>query len=144
MTREETNQIRNLIRESPRTIWGYWPFIFPVLIVIVGIAVNVALVVYWERKMPDLEVLFKRGTRVEPVWDSQFVRKAVLMTSLSITITFVLLAFLARIAFRQVGLLRAAGRVVGIADGQPDGAANGSQPIRSETNRTSGTAGSRR
>ena len=28
--------------------------------------------------------------------------------------------------------------------GQPDGAANGSQPIRSETNRTSGAAGSRR
>ena len=28
--------------------------------------------------------------------------------------------------------------------GEPDGAANGSQPIRSETNRTSGAAGSRR
>ncbi len=28
--------------------------------------------------------------------------------------------------------------------GQPDGAANGSQPIRSETNSTSGAAGSRR
>jgi hypothetical protein len=27
---------------------------------------------------------------------------------------------------------------------QPDGAANGSQPVRSETNRTSGAAGSRR
>jgi hypothetical protein len=27
---------------------------------------------------------------------------------------------------------------------EPDGAANGSQPIRSETNRTSGAAGSRR
>jgi hypothetical protein len=39
-----------------------------------------------------------------------------------------------------------AGATVGFADslGQPDGAANGSQPIRSETNRTSGAAGSRR
>jgi uncharacterized protein (TIGR03067 family) len=31
-----------------------------------------------------------------------------------------------------------------IRTGQPDGAANGSQPIRSETNRTTSTAGSRR
>jgi hypothetical protein len=31
-----------------------------------------------------------------------------------------------------------------ISTGQPDGAANGSQPIRSETNRTSSAAGSRR
>lgn len=144
MTGEETNQIRYLIHKSPRTIWGYWPFIIPVLIVIVGIAVNVALVTYWEMKMPDLEVLFKRGTWVEPVWDSQLVRRVILITSLSITWAFVLLACLARIAFRQVGLLRAAARDLGIEDGQSDGAANGRQPIRLETNSTSSAADPRR
>ena len=144
MTGEETVQIRNLIRKSPRSVWAYLPFVFPVLIVIVGVAVNIALVIYFEKKAPDLQVLFKLGSKVEPVWDSQMIREVTLMTSLSITVTFLLLAFLARISFRQVGLLRAAAKDLGIEDGQPDGAANGSQPIRSETNRTSGAAGSRR
>lgn len=135
MTGEETNQIRNAIRKSPRTIWGYWPFIVPVLIVIVGIAVIVALVAYWETRMPDLEVLFKRGAKVVPVWDSQLVREAVMTTAMSITGTFVLLAFLARIAFKQIGLLRAAAKDLGIEDSQEVGA-NGSQPIRPETNQT--------
>ena len=144
MTGEQTVQIRNLIRKSPRTVWAYLPFVFPVLIVIVGVAVNITLVIYFEKKAPDLQVLFKLGSKVEPVWDSQLIRKLVLMTSLSITVTFVLLAFLARLTFRQVVLLRAAARDLGIEDGQQDGAANRSQPVRPETNRTSAAAGSGR
>jgi hypothetical protein len=70
MTGEQTVRIRNLIRKSPRTIWAYLPFVFPILIVIVGVAVNVALVIYFEKKAPDLQVLFKLGSKVEPVWDS--------------------------------------------------------------------------
>lgn len=143
MTGEQRVQLRNLIRKSPRTVWAYLPFVFPVLIVIVGVAANFALVIYFEKKAPDLQILFKLGSKVEPVWDSQMIRKVVLRTCLSITVTFVLLAFLARIAFRQVGLLKAAAKDLGIEDGQ-DGTANGSQPIRSETNRTSVVAGSDR
>jgi len=37
---------------------------------------------------------------------------------LSITVTFILLAFLARLAFRQVTLLKAAASDLGIVDGQ--------------------------
>ena len=144
MTGEETVLIRSLIRKSPRSIWGYLPFVFPVVMVIVGVAVNIALMIYFEKKAPDLEVLFKLGSKVEPIWDSQLIRKVVLITSLSITVTFVLLAFLARIAFRQVGLLRAAAKDLRIGDYQQDGAANRSKSVRPETNPTSAAAGSGR
>ncbi len=142
MTGEETTQIRGLIRKAPRTVWGYLPFVFPVLMVIVGIAVIAGLVLYFETKAPDLQVLFKLGTKVEPVWDSQLIREVVIVTALSITVTFVLLAFLARMTFRQVGLLRAAAKDLRIEDGQPDGSASGSQPVGPETNRASSAAGS--
>ena len=144
MTGEQTVQIRTLIRKSPRTVWGYLPFVVPVLVVIAGVAVNIALVFYFEKKAPNMQVLFKLGSKVEPVWDRQMIRKVVLITSLSITATFALLALLARIAFRQVGLLRAAAKDLGITDGQQEGPADGCQPVRSETNRTSAAAGPRR
>ncbi len=144
MTGEEATQIRSLVRKAPRTVWVYLPFVFPVLMVLVGIAINVGLVIHFEKKAPDLQVLFKRGSKVEPVWDSQLIREVVMVTSLSFTVTFALLAFLARLAFRQLGLLRAAAKDLGIEDGQPDGAANRSQPVRSETNQTSVAAGSGR
>ena len=114
MTGEETNQIRDVIHKSPRTIWGYWPFVFPILFLIVGVAIVVALVMYFERKAPDLQVLFKLGTKVEPVWDGQLIREAVMATALSVIMTFGLLAYLARTAFRQVSLLRAAAKDLGI------------------------------
>ncbi len=144
MTGEETNQIRNLIRRSPRTIWGYWPFAFLILILIVGVAVIIALVIYFERKAPDLQVLFKLGTKVEPIWDSQLIRKAVMTTVMSIVATSGLLVFLARTAFRQINLLRAAAKDLGIEDTQQSGAADGRQPSSSEANRMSGAAGPRR
>ncbi len=144
MTGEETNQIRDLIRKSPRTIWGYWPFVFPILILIVGVVIIVALVVYFERKAPDLQVLFKLGTREEPVWDSQLIREAVMTTVMSIIVTFGLLAFLAWTAFRLTRLLRAAAKELGIEDGEQGGAADGGQPSSSEASRMSGAAGPRR
>jgi len=118
MTGEQTVQLRDLIRKSPPKIWGYLPFIFPVLMVILGVAANIALVIYFQKKAPDLQVLFKHGSNIEPVWDSEMIQKVVLITVLAITTTFVLLAFLARIVFRQVGLLRAAAKDLGIEDGQ--------------------------
>jgi hypothetical protein len=141
MTGEEVNRIRKLVRTTPPTIWGYLPFVFPTVIVVVGIAVNIGLVIHFERKAPDLQVLFRLGKKVEPVWDSQLVREVVMITALSITSTFGLLAALARINYRQVGLLRAAARDLGIEKGQPDGPANRGQPVGTSTNRTSDAAG---
>jgi hypothetical protein len=66
---------------------------------------------------PELEVLFRRGTRIEPVWDSQLVQKAVLVTSLSITVTFMLFIFLARLAFRYATLLKTVAKDAGIDEG---------------------------
>lgn len=128
MTAEQTNQIRDVLRKSPRTIWGYWPFVFPMLVLIVCTGIIVALVMYFERKAPDLQVLFKSGTKVEPVWDSQLIRETVMITVLSITATFGLLAFLAWTVFKQVNLLRAAAKDLGIEDGQ-NGTADGSRPL---------------
>ncbi|HZR16430.1 MAG TPA: hypothetical protein VFE51_03815 [Verrucomicrobiae bacterium] len=118
-----------MVRKTPPTIWAYLPFVYPVLIVMVGIAVNVGIVIYFEGKTPDLQVLFKLGSKVQPVWDSQLIRSVVGITALSITITFALLAFLARIAFRQACLLRAAAKDLGIEDDQPGTAVN-SRPQR--------------
>lgn len=142
MTSEEINQIRNMLRTSPRSIWGYWLFIFPVLFTIGTAIVVTGLFIYWEKKMPDLEVLFRQGTRVAPIAGSQLVREAVMSVALLVAVTFVLLVYLARIAFRQVQLLRAAARELGIDDGQPGGQGRGDQPLHSETNRTSPGAGS--
>ncbi len=114
MNAEQRNQIQAIVRKTPKTVWTYWPFLFPVLVVVVGVIVQIAIVVYFERKVPDLEVLFKHGKRVEPVWDSQLVREAVMVTSLSITVTFLLFIYLARLAFRYATLLKTAAKDLGI------------------------------
>ena len=117
MTAEQRTQIQVAIRNTPKTLWAYWPFLFPVLIVVAGVAVQIVLVVYFQSKMPEMEVLFRRGTTVEPVWNSQLVREAVLITSLSITVTFVLFILLARLAFRYATLLKTVAKDVGIDEG---------------------------
>jgi hypothetical protein len=114
MTAEQRTQIQVAIRKAPKTVWAYWPFLLPVLVVVVGVAVQIVLVAYFKNKVPELEVLFKRGTKIEPVWDSQLVQEAVLVTSLSITVTFLMFIFLARLAFRYITLLKAVAKDAGI------------------------------
>ena len=117
MTAEQRTQIQAVVGKTPKTAWTYWPFLFPVLLVVVGVIVQIALVVYFERKIPDLEVLFKHGKRVETVWDSQLVREAVMVTSLSITVSFIFFIYLARLAFRYATLLKTAAKDLGIDEG---------------------------
>ncbi len=117
MTAEQRTQIQAAIRETPKSVWAYWPFLLPVLIVVVGVAVQIVLVAYFKSKIPDLEVLFKRGTRIEPVLDSQLIKEVVLVTSLSITVSFMMFTFLARQAFRYAILLKAVAKDVGIDEG---------------------------
>lgn len=114
MTTEQRAQIQTAIRKTPKTVWAYWPFLIPVLAVVVGVAVQIMLIAYFKSKIPGLEVLFKRGTRIEPVWDSQLIREAVLATALSITGAFMLFIFLARLAFRYATLLKAVAKDAGI------------------------------
>ncbi len=117
MTSEQRALIQAAIRKTPRTSWAYWPFLLPVLILVVGVAANIVLIAYFKSKVPDLEVLFKHGTKIEPVWDSQLVREVVLVTSMSITVTFLLFIFLARLAFRYATLLKAVAKEAGLDEG---------------------------
>lgn len=117
MTSEQRAQIQAAIRKTPRTVWAYWPFLFPVLIVVIGVAIQIVLVAYFKSKVPDLEVLLKHGTRIETMWDSQLFRKMVLVTSMSITVTFLLFIYLARLAFRYATLLKAVAKDAGLDAG---------------------------
>jgi hypothetical protein len=139
MTSEERNQIRGMTSRPLGSIWGYWPFVFPALLVVVGVAVQIALLRYLESRYGSFDILIKHGTRTEVLWDSQLVKEAVLTVSLSITATFGLLVFLACRSHKQSVLLRAAAQELGIESGQ-GGAANRGQPGGSETNRTSAAA----
>ncbi len=144
MTSEQRNQIRMMTRRPLGSVWSYWAFIFPVVLVVVGIAIQIALLSYFKSRFGEFDILIRHGKDVRLLWDSQLVQEAVLTVSFSITVTFGLLAFLARRSHKQAALLNAAARELGIEGGQQDGAANGSQPFSSETNRTSSAAGSRR
>ena len=114
MTAEQRTQIQAAIRKTPKSYWVYWPFLFPVLVVVVGVAVQIGLIAYFKSRTPEMEVLFKHGTRVERVWDSQLIQEVVLVTALSITVTFMLFIFLARLAFKYVTLLKAVAKDLGI------------------------------
>jgi hypothetical protein len=123
MTSEQRSQIRGMSRRPVGSIWGYWPFLFPVLIVIIGVAVQIALLVYLKGRVGDFDILIRHGGKVQVLWDSQLVRQAVLTVSFSITMTFGLLAFLAWRSHKQAMLLKAAASELGIEDSQPDGTA---------------------
>lgn len=114
MNAEERQQIQSAIRKGPKTVWAYWPFLFPVIVVVIGVLVQVALLIYFSMKIPDLEILFKHGKLVQPVWDSELIKQAVLTSSASITVTILLFTVLARQAFKYLSLLRTAAKDLGI------------------------------
>jgi hypothetical protein len=144
MTSEQRDQIRDMTRRPVGSVWGYWPFVFPVVLVIIGIGVQVVLLWYFESRYGVFDILIRKGTKMDMLWDSQLVKQAVLTVALCITVTFALLATLAHRSHKQAVLLKAAARELDIVNGQPEGGANGSQPIRLETSSTPVTAGSRR
>jgi hypothetical protein len=126
----------------PGSICGYWPFVIPVLLVVIGVAIQIALLRYLESRYGSFDILIRHGAKTELLWDSQLVKEAVLTVSLCITVTFGLLAVLAYRSHKQAVLLKAAARELGLENGQQDGAANRSQPVGPDTNRTSSAAGS--
>jgi hypothetical protein len=114
MNAEEKLQIQTAIRRCPKTVWGYWPFLLPVICVVIGIAIQFLLLAYFKYKNPDLEILLKDGPRIGPMWDSELTKEIILTTSFSITITFALGAYLAKLSFKYLGLLKATVRDLGI------------------------------
>jgi hypothetical protein len=141
MTSEERNQIRDLAKRPLGSIWGYWLFVFPVVLVVIGIGVQMALLRYFESRSGSLDILIRQGTNVELLWDGQLVKEAVLTVTLSITLTFALLAFLARRSYKQSALLKAAASELSIENGQqvaaPEKAAESIGPQITPTNKRS-------
>jgi len=125
MTSEQRNQMELMTRRPLGSIWGYWPFVFPVVLVVVGVAIQIALLGYFKSNYGDFDILIRHGKDVRLLWDSELVKEAVLTVSFSVTVTFGLLALLAFRSHKQAALLNAAARDLGIAGGQscasPDG-----------------------
>jgi hypothetical protein len=114
MTAEQREQIRAVVLKTPKSPWEYWPFLLPVILLVVGTMIIVGLMAFYERKIPDLEVLFKNGKTIVPVWDSQLIREAVMTAIMSVTVTFWLFIYLARTAFRYGSLLKMAAKDLGM------------------------------
>lgn len=114
MTENDKKQIYQVAEYSPRSLWGYWPFIGLLLLVMVGVGGHVVLFLYFKNQSPGLEIWLREGDRMQPMWNSELVKRMVLTTSFAITTTFGLLAFLAALAHRYVRLLRIAATEMGI------------------------------
>jgi hypothetical protein len=124
MTNEDRNQIRTVASRPLGSVWGYWPFVSPVVFVVIGIAVQTALLAYFKTHLSGFEVCIRHNGKVDVLWDNELVQEAVLVVSGSITITFVLLAFLARESYKQTVLLKAAAKDLGIECEPQVGVAN--------------------
>jgi hypothetical protein len=116
MTELLKNQLREIVSKRPRSIWSYWGFVLPVILVIIGIGAQVALLAYFKHQHPELEICLRQGTKIQLMWDSDLVKKAVLTVSRSIALTFALLAFLARISFKQMQVLILVAKELGIEE----------------------------
>jgi hypothetical protein len=119
MNSEERNQLREISRRPLGSVWSYWPFVLPVLLVIVGVGVQIALLSYFRHHFGDFDIVVRKGNKTESLWDNQLVKEAVLTVSLSITVNFALVALLAWRAYKQAALLRAVARELGIDSPQP-------------------------
>lgn len=116
MTSEQKAQIQLAMRKAPKSVWGYWPFLVPTIMVIVGFAIQIVLVIYLKTKIPDLQVLFQHGKRIQPVGDSELVQRFVLVTGGAIVVNLLMFTQLARLTFRHVNLLKAAAKDLGIEE----------------------------
>jgi hypothetical protein len=118
MTTDERERIRAAVSKTPKTVWEFWPFFVLIIFLVVGILVVGSLIFYFERRAPDLEMLFKNGKSIVRVWDSQMIREAVIVTAMSFVVTFMLFIYLARIAFKYATLLKMAAKELGIDEAQ--------------------------
>ncbi len=105
LTSEEKSQINDAIIKSPKSIWGYWVFILPVILVVIGVITHAILYYYFSSKV-EIEVLVRSGNKIETLWDSDFVRRIVLTTSGCIILSFVWITISASHALRQNRLLK--------------------------------------
>lgn len=108
MTSQERSEIQKLTSKPVGSIWGYWPFLLPMLLVIIAVAVHALLFTYLNKHYGEIDILIKHGKNIQLLWDSDLVRQAVLAVSGSFICTFALLMYLARLSHKQAVLLKAA------------------------------------
>ena len=105
-TEDEKRRLTQLVQKTPSSRWSYWPFVFPLLVVVVvvGAVIHASLFV-WLRSN-DIEMWLHDGNHAEPVWESKLVRQLILSLSLCVIGAFGGLALLGELAYRQAQALR--------------------------------------
>ena len=74
ITDEDKKLIERALAKAPKSAWGYWGFLLPVLIVVAGVLVNTVIILYYRQRIP-LEVLMRCGDRTDLLWNSELVWK---------------------------------------------------------------------
>ncbi len=81
-----------------------------------GVVIQVFLLWYFNSGVSDLELCLREGDKIQPIWDSQMIKHAILTASFILSANFVLVAVLAKIAHQHRVLLGAAAKDLGITD----------------------------
>ena len=103
MTPETRAQLRLALKKSPKSIWSYWGFALPFLIVALGILIHAVLIRHLDRT--GYEVLIRSEDKTETVWESALVRRLALVTSGCVVSGFALVTLVAIRTVRQCRLL---------------------------------------
>jgi len=61
MTEEEKIEIQYIITKSPKSIWGYLLFIYPVILIFAGILIHILIFRYFETKNGQSIEIIKSG-----------------------------------------------------------------------------------
>lgn len=117
MNEKEKNEVQDIIKKSPRRIWGYWMFIFPIILILIGILIHIFLLKYFESKNgQSIEIMLKSGKKISTWLENRDVKKVILTISLAIIISFGMLAQLAYTSFKQKKLIKRMAKELKIID----------------------------
>jgi hypothetical protein len=94
MTPEETAKMKKLVAHTPTSLWGYWPFVTPLLFCALGLVFQFFAAWGIDRYF-NVELLARSGGHLSLLWGSDMLNRLVLTSSLLIVLNlgfFTLLA----------------------------------------------------
>ena len=112
MPEVDRSAIVSAAAKGPKSRLGYWPFIFPSLLLLGGVCLQAVLLILLKSGNSELEVLLKIGDDVRPALDHDLVRRAILSATFLMTLSFALLAYLADQIIKTRRLLRDAAELI--------------------------------